>query len=173
MPPTHTPRYDPPKPVASRYEESILRSLRRVTRAIDLHSKQLAKHYELTGPQLICLREILRREAATPSEIARAVSLSQGTVTGILDRLEKRGFVTRRKSTEDKRRVHIRATRRGRALVERAPSPLHESFSNRLSALHEGEQAMIDWILRRVVALFGADDAEEIDETDLLEAEEG
>lgn len=143
--------------MGSRYEESILRSLRRLTRAIDLHSKRLARHYELTGPQLICLREVLRQEIATPTAIARAVSLSQGTVTGILDRLERTGLITRVRSTSDKRRILVELTERGRELVAAAPSPLHEQFSGRLSALHEGEQAMIDWVLTRVVTLLEAD----------------
>ena len=146
--------------MSSRYEESILRSLRRTSRAIDLHSKRLAKHHFLTGPQLVCLREILRQEIATPSGIARAVSLSQGTVSGILDRLESRALVSRERSSQDKRRVHVTITAKGRDMVAQAPSPLHEQFSGRLNALHEGEQAMIDWVLQRVVALLEADDVD-------------
>ena len=146
--------------MASRYEESILRSLRRTSRAIDQHSKRLAKQHSLTGPQLVCLREILRQEIATPSGIARAVSLSQGTVTGILDRLESRDLITRERSAKDKRKFHVAITPKGRELVAYAPSPLHEQFSARLHALHEGEQAMIDWVLQRVVTLLEADDVD-------------
>ena len=146
--------------MSSRYEDSILRSLRRMSRAVDLHSKRLAKQHALTGPQLICLRAIIREDEATPSGIARAVSLSQGTVTGILDRLESRGLVTRARSQKDKRKVHVLITDRGRALVDAAPSPLTEQFSARLGALHEGEQAMIDWVLQRIVHLLEADDVD-------------
>lgn len=144
--------------MSSRYEDSILRSLRRISRAIDLHSKQLAKQHELTGPQLVCLREVAREEIATPSGLAKAVSLSQGTVTGILDRLEARGLVTRERSAEDRRRILVRLTDPGREAVAVAPSPLHEQFRARLAALPEGEQAMIDWVMQRVVGLFEASD---------------
>lgn len=142
--------------MTSRYEESILRSLRQISRAIDLHSKQLAKQHELTGPQLVCLREILREQIATPSALAKAVSLSQGTVTGILDRLERRGLVTRERSHEDRRRILVQLTELGREMVAVAPSPLHEQFRGRLETLPEGEQAMIDWVMKRVVGLFAA-----------------
>ncbi|MCA9607329.1 MAG: MarR family transcriptional regulator [Myxococcales bacterium] len=142
--------------MSSRYEDSILRSLRRISRAIDLHSKHLAKQHELTGPQLVCLREIAREEIATPSGLAKAVSLSQGTVTGILDRLEARGLVTRERSAEDRRRILVRLSDRGREMVAVAPSPLHEQFRARLAGLPEGEQAMIDWVMQRVVGLFEA-----------------
>ena len=76
-------------------EERILRSLRRISRAIELHSKQLKATHRLTAPQLICLRELRVVPHTTPCELARAVSLSQATITGILDRLESRGFIQR------------------------------------------------------------------------------
>ena len=142
--------------MSSRYEESILRSLRRMSRAVDLHSKQLAAEHRLTGPQLVCLRQIERDGVVTPSELAREVSLSHGTVTGILDRLETRGLVTRVRSDRDKRKVLVRLTTGGRDLMVRAPSPLQQRFSTRLTALPEGEQAMIDWVLSRVVDMMEA-----------------
>jgi DNA-binding MarR family transcriptional regulator len=128
-----------------------------MTRAVDLHSKRLARVHQLTGPQLVCLRQIEREAITTPSALAKAVSLSQGTVTGILDRLEARQLVERERSAEDKRKVLVQLTAKGRDLVATAPSPLHEQFSSRLAALPEGEQAMIDWIMQRVVALMEAE----------------
>jgi len=146
--------------VSSRYEESILRSLRRIARAVDLHSRRLARKYELTGPQLVCLRHIQREAITTPSALARAIHLSQGTVTGILDRLEARGLVSRERSRHDKRRVLLQLTASGEELVASAPSPLHEQLSTRLAVLPEGEQATIDWILHRVVTLMEAEDVD-------------
>jgi DNA-binding MarR family transcriptional regulator len=143
--------------VTSRYEDSILRSLRRIARSVDLHSRQLARKHELTGPQLVCLRQIQREAITTPSALARAIHLSQGTVTGILDRLEGRNLVSRERSRHDKRHVLLRLTETGEELVARAPSPLHEQLSGRLAALPEGEQASIDWILQRLVTLMEAD----------------
>jgi DNA-binding MarR family transcriptional regulator len=136
-----------------------------MTRAVDLHSKRLARHHDLTGPQLVCLRQIARDAITTPSALARAVALSQGTVTGILDRLVARDVVRRERSTEDKRKILVQLTERGRELVATAPSPLHETFSVRLAALPEGEQAMIDWIMQRVVALM---EAEQVDAAPML-----
>lgn len=140
--------------MTSRYEDSILRSLRRISRAIDLHSKKLAKDIDLTGPQLVCLREIAHQEVATPSALARAVSLSQGTVTGILDRLGKAGLIIRERSQTDRRRILVTLTDRGHEVLVTAPSSLAEQFSAQLGALPEGEQGMIDFVLQRVVRLF-------------------
>ncbi|MCB9601798.1 MAG: MarR family transcriptional regulator [Sandaracinus sp.] len=151
--------------MTSRFEESILVSLRRISRAVDLQSRQLAKAHELTGPQLVCLRHIQSNDGVTPKSLAAAVSLSQATVTGILDRLERRGLVSRVRSTIDKRVVHLAVTDTGRELVAEAPSPLSEAFRGRLAALPDGEQGMIDWVLRRVVEMM---EATEVDASPIL-----
>jgi len=139
-------------------EERILRSLRRISRAIELHSKQLKATHRLTAPQLICLRELRKVAHTTPSELARAVSLSQATITGILDRLEARGFIQRARNPRDKRRVIVELTEDGRAAVDAAPLPLHHSFATRLGKLSEEEQAQIENVLARIVRMMEAED---------------
>jgi DNA-binding MarR family transcriptional regulator len=127
-------------------------------RALDIQSKHLAQHHRLTGPQLVCLRHIQRAQMIIPSDLARSVSLSQGTVTGILERLEARGLVSRTRDPNDRRRFRIELTALGDQTLASAPSPLQEDFIARLSALPEGEQAMIDWVLARVVEMMEASD---------------
>lgn len=139
------------------YEETILRSLRRITRAIDIHSRQLAQKHRLTGPQLVCLRQIERDGQTTPSALARQISLSQATVTGILDRLSNRGLVNRVRSDTDRRRVHVTLTEAGQQLAESAPSPLQQRFAQRLEALAPEGQARIAEVLQQIVAMMEAD----------------
>lgn len=148
-----------------RFEESILRSLRRMIRALDIQSKQLAQNHQLTGPQLVCLRELSRLGSCTPSELARTVSVSQGTMTGIVDRLEARGLVARERDPMDRRRQLLSLTPAGDRSVKSAPSSLHERFSRRLRSLDEGEQAMLAWVLGRVVDMM---EASEIDAAPML-----
>jgi len=151
--------------VAEAIEESILRALRKISRAIDLYSRKLASRHHLTGPQLVCLSQIARGGATTPSELSREVSLSQATVTGILDRLEAKGLVTRERNPEDKRRVIVQTTRGGRRLAAAAPSPLQETFAFKLRALSEAEQQEIEQTLLRVVEMM---EAEELDAAPVL-----
>ena len=87
--------------------DEVVSTLRKIIRAIDLHSKQLTKKYGLTGPQIIVLKEINESPDRPISEIARKVSLSQATVTSILDRLEQQGYAQRHRSQIDKRKVNI------------------------------------------------------------------
>ena len=64
----------------------LLKSLRQITQAIDLYSKHLLKETGLTSPQLLVLQALSVPGRRKPSEIARSVNLSQGTITSIVDR---------------------------------------------------------------------------------------
>ncbi len=139
------------------FEPEILRSLRRITRAIDLYSRQLAGTYGLTGPQLVCLR-VIQRAPVTPSQLAKDVDLSQATVTGIIDRLEAHQLVARQRNADDRRRVTVSLTEAGKALVEKAPSPLHDRFLDRLRQLPDAERKQIHDTLAQVVGMMGAED---------------
>lgn len=149
-----------PLPDTSAYDESILRALRRIIRAVDLYSRQLSIRHSLTGPQLVCLRQLVQHGSMTPGRLAREVSLSPATISGILDRLERRGYITRNRRPEDKRQVLVSVTGRGRELTGQTPPPLHERFTRRLAELPEARQAEIHRVLGEVVAMMEADDIE-------------
>lgn len=74
-------------------EDQVIVALRRITRAIDLHSKGLVNEVGLTAPQLATLLAVQRLHPINVSALAKSVHLSQATMTGILNRLEKRGLV--------------------------------------------------------------------------------
>lgn len=152
------------KRMAERYH-SVLVALRRIMRATDLYSKQLSKTAGLTSPQLLILQAIHESGDVTIGTIARQVSLSQATVTTILDRLEKRGLAYRVRSTVDKRKVHAQLTEDGLSVLEGAPTPLQESFVDRFQDLDEWEQSMITSSLQRVADMM---DAGEIDASPVL-----
>lgn len=146
--------------------DQVLTSLRRVIRAIDLHSKQLVKTASVTGPQLRLLQMIRREGDATASELSDAMSLSQATVTSILDRLEDRGLLERIRSQTDKRKIHPRLTEAGARLLDQAPTPLQDSFVRKFDRLHSWEQHMIISSLQRVAEMM---DAEDIDASPYLD----
>lgn len=138
------------------YDE-VLVALRRVIRATDLHSKRLSKSAGLTAPQLLIMRTIRDLGQVTIGTIADKVSLSQATVTTILDRLELRKLVYRVRSTQDKRKVHAHLTEAGGEILARAPNPLQEDFIKKYQALAEWEQTMILASLQRVANMMDAD----------------
>jgi DNA-binding MarR family transcriptional regulator len=117
--------------------EEVLIALRRVIRATDLHSKYLAKTTGLTAPQILLLQTLRDKGQVTIGELAQEMSLSQATVTTILDRLEKRGLVYRQRSQTDKRKVHAYLTETATETLKSAPIPLQDRFTREFSKLDE------------------------------------
>lgn len=142
---------------SSGWGEALLIALRRITRAIDLHSRTLLREYQLTGPQLLVLRTVQRHGEMSAGVVAREISLSQPTVTGILTRLEAKGLVRRRRSDQDRRKVLLQTTPAAAATLNAAPPPLQESFLRQYEALPEWEQTQILSSFQRVVAMMDAD----------------
>ena len=151
------------------HEQQIVASIRQIIRAVDLHSRRLVDQHGLTGPQLAALDETVRSGSVSPSALARSVHLSQATVTGIVQRLERRGLVIREKSAADRRSFTISATDEGRRVLEASPSLLQDRFRAALSGLEEWERLQILSTLQRVASLM---DAERLDAAPHLTAGE-
>lgn len=147
----------------------ILTSIRRITRAIDLHSKRLVKRSGLTVPQLLVMRSILRQGKIAIGAIANDISLSQGTVTAIVDRLERQGLVRRERSGDDKRVVLVCLTLDGQKKLEEAPEPIQAGFVREFRKLTDWEQHMLISAFERVAVMMNA---EEIDAAPILEVGE-
>lgn len=145
------------RPFSAKY---VLASLRRIIRAIDLHSRDLVQKYGLTGPQLVLLKELVESSPQTVSRLASAVSLSQATVTGILDRLERNRMIERVRDSNDKRRVMVSPTAAAEAALAGAPPLLQEHFTRAFDRLPEWERTQILSSLQRIVALMEANDVE-------------
>ncbi len=150
-----------PLDTAPPYDLRILRALRRITRSIALHSRQLAAYSNITAPQLVCLRAVVENGPLTTTAISREIHVSPSTVVGILDRLEDKGWVLRERSREDRRIVMVSATEAGRNLVRDTPSPLQQKLAEALKELPELEQATITLSLERIVALMEDNDSTE------------
>jgi len=145
--------------------EEMLIALRRVMRAVDLHSRSLVQSHGLTGPQAMLLKEVDRADSITSGELAKRVSLSQATVTDIVKRLESRQLLRREQSQKDRRKVYVRPTETGREIVASAPPLLQETFGVRFSALKDWEQNLLLSSVQRVAGLM---DAEQLDAAPLL-----
>lgn len=145
--------------------DEVLTNLRRVIRATDLHSRQLSKSSGLTAPQLLVMTTINQHPEYTISEIGREISLSQATVTTIVDRLEKRGLLRRVRSEIDRRRVHPQLTDSGSEILRSAPTALQHNFVEQFEKLEDWEQAYLVAALKRVAQMM---DAEQLDASPLL-----
>ncbi|MFT5636841.1 MAG: DNA-binding MarR family transcriptional regulator [Cognaticolwellia sp.] len=148
-----------------KYQELLI-ALRKVIRAIDLHSKHLNKTSGLTSPQLLIMLEIDKASGINSSQVAKIVNLSPATVTNIIDRLENKNLISRVRDTQDKRKVSLYLTDDGKAILLKAPQALQEHFIEKFSNLAQWEQSQLLSSMERLSEMM---DANEIDAAPLLE----
>jgi len=144
-----------------------LRALRRVLRATEIGSRQLAVTTGLTTSQWLVLREIDARKKTTPGVIAQALQFSQATITTIVDRLVALNLVQRQRNANDKRQFLLTATDAGRDVIANTSDLLHLTFKDRFVELPQWEQAMILSAVERLALLM---DAQDIDAAPLLDS---
>lgn len=146
--------------VSSRMSQAIpsstLRAIRRILRATEIGSRQLAAATGLTPSQLLVLREIDATPSATPGIIAQSLQFSQATITTIVDRLVALDFVKRERSERDKRHFHLHVLDAGAAALAEAPDPLQAVLTERLASLPLWEQGMILAATERLAMLMDA-----------------
>ena len=135
----------------------ILRALRRIIRAVDIHSRKLNTELNITAPQMICLCSLAKKESMTLSELASDINLGISTVNGIVDRLEIKGFLTRTRSTQDRRKVVLKITEKGLETKKRSPNLLQERFTKSFRELTTLEQATLTLSLEKIVEMMGAE----------------
>jgi DNA-binding MarR family transcriptional regulator len=146
--------------------DTSLIALRRILRATEMFGRDLAKAAGLTPAQFRVLQVVAENGSSTPKAIATRMSVSQATMTALLDKLARKEMVTRQRSQRDRRQTDIVITPQGRAAMEDAPDALQQIFVRRFEALEDWEQAQLIASLERVAAML---DAHEIDASPVLD----
>ncbi len=135
----------------------VIIALRRIIRAIDIYSHRLVVDFKLTGPQLLILQSIIHKDEVSLGELAKMASLSNATITGIVDRLERRGLVERRRGCKDRRQVFVVATESARQILKSAPPLLQERFISEFNNLSEAERRGILNALDKIALMMGVE----------------
>ncbi len=143
--------------MSDQHIQDVLINLRRIIRATDLQSKWITKSCGLTIPQIVVLRSIDALGDVTVKKLSDHVSLSQATVTTILNRLEYKKLVTRVRSSADKRIVHARLTDESLQVLKETPPLMHEKFTKEFSQLQTWEQTQMLSSLQRIASMMDAD----------------
>ncbi len=102
----------------------------------------------LTTPQFRVLRQLHEQERS-PGEIAERIGVTPGNVTGIVDRLEHDGLLTRVRG-EDRRYLTLQITLRGTALLEQVVPQMHRYFQDVFSPLSPEETDQMIELLSRI-----------------------
>ncbi|MBF0309367.1 MAG: MarR family transcriptional regulator [Magnetococcales bacterium] len=135
-------------------------ALRRIIRAIDIHSKQIMHVYGISGTQAMILRQMAQTGRTTATRLAGVVHLSKSTISGVLERLENRGLIARQTDGNDRRLEWLMVTAKGEEILTSAAPLLQERFEERFQSLPGEEQNGILAALQRITELMDATDIE-------------
>ena len=152
----------------------VLITIRKIVRSINLESKKIQKEYGVSIPQVLCLNYLHASPnyQSTQGEIRHFLNLNSSTTSGIIDRLETKGFLARLPKQGDKRVVNIALTSKGANLLKNVPPLLHEQLSAKLKLLPEAKLTQIQEGLQILIALLdigGIDASPMITNEDLID----
>jgi DNA-binding MarR family transcriptional regulator len=112
----------------------------------------------VTVPQKAVMQVVVQTPGVTLKELSHAISLAHSTVSGIVDRLEKRGLIERRRDAADGRLSRIYPSAAVADFVrERIPALRSGPLNRALARAHAEERARIAWALNRLRELLEAD----------------
>ena len=112
---------------------------------------RLRKRFNITLPQFDVLADLERaKKAQTMTELSRGLMVSNGNITGVVDRLVREGFVKRRVSTDDRRIQYITLTTKGRRTFDKMAKAHEEWIAELFSGLTPVEIRKLTGQLRHV-----------------------
>ena len=129
---------------------SLFRVLARCTNSVMRHAEQDIKQQGMK-PSEFAVLELLYHKGPTPlSEVARRILLTTGSVTHVIDQMEKQGLVKRVSCEEDRRVLYATLTEAGRARIEAMFPPHAERIRQAVSGLDADEQTQLIQLLKKL-----------------------
>jgi len=141
--------------------KDIVESIRRLVRAEYLDSQKMSKQYGLTGPQSLVLRLLIKKGALSSADLSRQMYVTPSNITGIIDRLEKKGLVERIRQQSDRRVALITLTQSGQKLGKTIPDPIEKKIVNQLSDLEPENLQILAMTMNQIINLIDTKGAEE------------
>jgi len=134
----------------------IMQSLRRIFKSIQDYSQEVSNKFGITGPQLWVLKIISGNENLSLGELSKRMYLHPSSITGLVDRLEKKGYVLRDRGQEDRRVIKVQLTSEGKKLVGKAPNPIQGKMIYGLRELRKGKLNLIYNSIQELVEIMEA-----------------
>jgi len=148
------------KEFPSDHTKQIIFSIRRLVQASELYTKELNKKYQVSASQLNCILALYEFGPLPPSQIAKHMMVKSSTLTGVVDRLEKKGFAERMRNSPDRRVITIQLTEAGKKLAENAPPPIQQKI---IDGLRQTENVKIEQIVLSLSTLTDMLDVQDLE----------
>lgn len=137
----------------SRYEpHDLLLAFRSLVAALMSYSAAEGRRLGLSMVEIAVLEHLQSSGELTPGQIGERLALSSGTVTGLIDRLERGGYIERARHPQDRRSVVIRPVGPQTAQVRDARGSMSQELSTLAAGLSEAEREVVVRYLEQAAA---------------------
>jgi DNA-binding MarR family transcriptional regulator len=133
-------------------------SLRRIIKLLQDYSQTVYSHFGITGPQLWALKTIYQNGSLSLGELSRRMFINPSTITGVVDRLERKKYVLRVRNEKDRRIVKVQLTPQGNRLAIKTPNPIQGKMIYGLRKLKKDELFSIYQSVGKLVEIMEAHD---------------
>lgn len=123
-------------------------------------SKRMSRNLGITGPQRLVIRIVGRFPGISAGKLAHVLCVHPSTLTGILQRLESRGVIDRKRDPRDGRRAQLNLTKKGRRFDALRTGTVEAAVRRALSKVAEDKIVSA----REVLEVLGAELARAQDE---------
>jgi DNA-binding MarR family transcriptional regulator len=145
---TSEPLYDP---ATIQLDTSLGYYLAKARNVLIARTDEALRPLDLTSQQIGVLLFLAAGRARTPLELSREMSYDSGSMTRMLDRLEKKGFIGRTRSDADRRIVELNLTDRGRAAAAQLPALGAAVLNEQLAGFSRAELDLLTSMLARII----------------------
>ncbi len=132
------------------FKDCLCFQVGKVSRKMAKLTRDAVAPYGLTTTQFFLLTALYEEEDISISALAQKVVLDKATLTGLVDRLERDGFVTRQICPEDRRSIRVRLTPRAEELRETLTDLYHRVNQSFLSFLTEEERRTFEQVVSKI-----------------------
>jgi DNA-binding MarR family transcriptional regulator len=133
--------------------ERLMSALRQVSTAEQRHAKAISRRLSMNASDLNALSFVVDKGSPTTGDVGRQLDLSSGAVTGVIDRLMKRGFVERVSDPRDRRKVAVRAVAAMIAPISELFKPIESGMAELLARYSEQQIVTIAQFLEQAAEL--------------------
>jgi len=136
--------------------KEIVSAIRKFVRAVSLDAFKMSRQFGLTGPQSSVLRTLVKEGPLSSASLSRRLYVTPSNITGIIDRLEKKGLVERIRKKEDRRIALIILTESGTDLSNSLPDPIEKKLIYELGDLKPEHVRILSLVMNQILNLIDA-----------------
>jgi DNA-binding MarR family transcriptional regulator len=141
------------KPENEKVVKDIVWAIRRLVRAVYLDTSKMSRQYGLTGSQSMVLRSLIQNGPLSSAELSRKLYVTPSNITGVIDRLARKGLVERIRKEGDRRVSLITLTEAGTQLSKTLPDPIEKQFISQLADLEPEQVQLLGMAMNQILDL--------------------